>query len=86
VVGRNPTYRRRRRLRASERRNAQISHFLEYFELAALGIAGAFVATYLGQALGWYQEGQAAGFIGATLGAILILLVWGFIASRRQTP
>ena len=51
-----------------------------------LGIAGAFVATYLGQALGWYQEGQAAGFIGATVGAILILLVWGFIASRRQTP
>ena len=51
-----------------------------------LGIAGAFVATYLGQALGWYQEGQATGLIGATLGAILILLVWGFIASRRQTP
>jgi len=50
-----------------------------------LGIAGAFVMTYLGQALGWYQEGQATGFIGATLGAILILLVWGFIASRRQT-
>ena len=51
-----------------------------------LGIAGAFVATYLGQALGWYQEGQATGLIGATLGAILVLLVWGFIASRRQTP
>ena len=51
-----------------------------------LGIVGAFVATYLGQALGWYQEGQATGLIGATLGAILILLVWGFIASRRQTP
>jgi uncharacterized membrane protein YeaQ/YmgE (transglycosylase-associated protein family) len=51
-----------------------------------LGIAGAFVATYLGQALGWYHEGQAAGFIGATVGAVLILLVWGFIASRRQTP
>ena len=49
-----------------------------------LGIAGAFVMTYLGQALGWYHEGQTAGFIGATLGAILILLVWGFIASRRQ--
>ena len=33
-----------------------------------LGIAGAFVMTYLGQALGWYQEGQATGFFGATLG------------------
>ena len=51
-----------------------------------LGIVGAFVATYLGQALGWYQEGQTTGLIGATLGAILILLVWGFIASRRQSP
>ena len=44
-----------------------------------LGIAGAFVMTYLGQALGWYQGGQATGFIGATLGAVLILLVWGFM-------
>ncbi len=52
----------------------------------ALGIVGAFVATYFGQALGWYQEGQSAGLIGATVGAILILLVWGFIASRNQTP
>jgi uncharacterized membrane protein YeaQ/YmgE (transglycosylase-associated protein family) len=51
-----------------------------------LGIAGAFVMTYLGQAVGSYQEGQATGFIGATLGAVLILLVWGVIASKRQTP
>jgi Predicted membrane protein len=51
-----------------------------------LGIAGAFVATYLGQALGWYQAGEGAGLIGATVGAILILLIWGFIASRRRTP
>jgi uncharacterized membrane protein YeaQ/YmgE (transglycosylase-associated protein family) len=42
------------------------------------------VATYLGQALGWYQAGQEAGFIGSILGAVLILLVWGFIASRRN--
>jgi len=51
-----------------------------------LGIVGAFVATYLGQALGWYQAGEGAGLLGATVGAILILLVWGYIASRRQTP
>jgi uncharacterized membrane protein YeaQ/YmgE (transglycosylase-associated protein family) len=50
---------------------------------AALGIVGALVATYLGQALGWYQAGQGAGFIGSIVGAALILLVWGFIASRR---
>ena len=49
----------------------------------ALGIVGALVATYLGQALGWYQAGQGAGFIASIVGAALILLVWGFIASRR---
>ena len=37
----------------------------------------------VGQALGWYQAGQGAGFIGSIVGAVLILLVWGFIASRR---
>ena len=49
----------------------------------ALGIVGALVATYLGQALGWYQAGHGAGFIGSIVGAVLILLVWGFIARRR---
>ena len=48
-----------------------------------LGIAGAFVATYLGQALGWYSAGEGAGLIGATAGAIIVLLVWGAIAGRR---
>ena len=48
-----------------------------------LGIVGAFVATYLGQALGWYEAGQGAGLIGATVGAIIILLIWGAIARRR---
>jgi uncharacterized membrane protein YeaQ/YmgE (transglycosylase-associated protein family) len=41
--------------------------------------------SYLGQALGWYQEGQSTGFIGASLGAVLILLVWAMIAPRKQT-
>lgn len=48
-----------------------------------LGIVGAFVATYLGQALGWYGPGQGAGLVGATVGAILVLLVYGMVASRR---
>ena len=48
-----------------------------------LGIVGAFVATYLGQAIGWYRAGQGAGLIGAVVGAIIILLIWGFIAGRR---
>ena len=49
-----------------------------------LGIVGAVVATFLGQALGWYAPGEGAGFIGAVVGAIIVLLVWGFIARRRS--
>ena len=48
-----------------------------------LGIVGAVVATYLGQALGWYEAGEGAGLIGATVGAIIILLIWGAIARRQ---
>jgi len=50
-----------------------------------LGIIGAFVATYLGQAIGWYRADEAAGFIGAVVGAIIVLVIWGFIAGRRET-
>jgi len=49
-----------------------------------LGIVGAFVATYLGQAVGWYKAGQEAGFIGAIVGAIIVLVVWGLIAPRIE--
>ena len=49
-----------------------------------LGIVGAFVATYLGQALGWYGREQGAGSIGAVVGAIIVLLVYGLIAGRRR--
>ena len=48
-----------------------------------LGIAGAFVATYLGQALGWYKAWEGAGIIGAIVGAIIVLVVWGIFANRR---
>jgi uncharacterized membrane protein YeaQ/YmgE (transglycosylase-associated protein family) len=50
----------------------------------ALGIIGAFVATYLGQAIGWYRAGEGAGFIGAIVGAIIVLAIWGFLAPRLQ--
>ncbi len=49
-----------------------------------LGIVGAFVATFLGQALGWYRAGEGAGLIGAVVGAIVILAIWGMIESRRN--
>jgi len=50
----------------------------------ALGIAGSFLATYLGQALGWYRAGEGAGFIGAVVGAVILLVVWGFLAPKLQ--
>ena len=50
-----------------------------------LGIIGALVATYLGQAVGWYGADQNAGFIGAIVGAVVILLAWGFIDKLRRT-
>jgi uncharacterized membrane protein YeaQ/YmgE (transglycosylase-associated protein family) len=51
-----------------------------------LGIVGAFVATYLGQALGWYGPNDGAGFIGAIVGAVIVLAVWGAFAGRRTAP
>ena len=50
-----------------------------------LGIAGAFVATYLGQAIGWYRADEGAGLIGATVGAIIVLVVWGIFARRPRS-
>jgi uncharacterized membrane protein YeaQ/YmgE (transglycosylase-associated protein family) len=41
-----------------------------------LGIAGAFLATFIGQTVGWYRADQGAGFIAATLGALLVLFIW----------
>jgi uncharacterized membrane protein YeaQ/YmgE (transglycosylase-associated protein family) len=52
---------------------------------AILGIVGAIVATFLGQAIGWYQPGEGAGLIGAIVGAIIVLVVWGLIAGRSRT-
>jgi uncharacterized membrane protein YeaQ/YmgE (transglycosylase-associated protein family) len=49
-----------------------------------LGIVGAVVATYLGQAIGWYRAGEGAGLIGAVFGALIVLFVWGMIAKRSS--
>jgi uncharacterized membrane protein YeaQ/YmgE (transglycosylase-associated protein family) len=48
-----------------------------------LGIIGAVVATYLGQAVGWYRADQGAGFIGAVVGAIILLVIYRMVAGRR---
>ena len=50
---------------------------------AVLGIVGAFVATYLGQAVGWYAPGESTGFIGAVVGSIILLFLYGLVMGRQ---
>ncbi|WP_373506370.1 GlsB/YeaQ/YmgE family stress response membrane protein [Aestuariivirga sp.] len=49
-----------------------------------LGIVGAFVASYLGQAIGWYRAGEGAGFIGAIVGAVIVLFVYGLVTKNKS--
>jgi uncharacterized membrane protein YeaQ/YmgE (transglycosylase-associated protein family) len=51
-----------------------------------LGIVGAFVATFIGQLIGWYRPGQGAGFIAATIGAIIVLFVWNRLVASGVMP
>ncbi|MCA0199828.1 MAG: GlsB/YeaQ/YmgE family stress response membrane protein [Proteobacteria bacterium] len=51
----------------------------------ALGVAGAFVATFLGQRLGIYRADEAAGFIGAVVGAVILLFLYRLIAGKRAS-
>ena len=53
---------------------------------AILGIVGSFVATWIGQKLGWYQEGQSAGWIVSIIGAIILLLIYRMFTKRSTTP
>ena len=48
-----------------------------------LGIVGAVVATWLGQAVGWYRAGEGAGFIGAVVGAVILLVIYRLVIGRR---
>ena len=48
-----------------------------------LGVAGAFLATFIGQTIGWYRPDQGAGFIGATVGALVVLFIWNRLAAAR---
>lgn len=50
---------------------------------SVLGIVGALLATWLGQAIGWYQPGETAGFFGALVGSIILLLIWRQVARPR---
>src|ERR1043165_5396155 len=51
-----------------------------------LGIAGAFLATFVGQAVGWYRLDQGAGFITATVGALVVLFIWNRLVVHRIVP
>lgn len=50
-----------------------------------LGIVGAVVATWLGQQVGWYRVGESAGFLGAVVGAVIILFIYRMVARSRVT-
>jgi uncharacterized membrane protein YeaQ/YmgE (transglycosylase-associated protein family) len=47
-----------------------------------IGIAGSLIATYLGQAMGWYRAGEGAGFIASVVGAIVLLFIWGLLKRK----
>jgi uncharacterized membrane protein YeaQ/YmgE (transglycosylase-associated protein family) len=55
----------------------------EFILTTVLGIAGAFLATFIGQLIGWYRPDQGAGFIGATVGAVIVLFVWNRLVAAR---
>jgi uncharacterized membrane protein YeaQ/YmgE (transglycosylase-associated protein family) len=55
---------------------------LGWIMTAVLGIAGSFLASYLGSALGLYKPGDAAGFVASVVGAVILLVVYGFIKSK----
>ena len=48
-----------------------------------LGVAGAFAATFIGQAVGWYRPDQGAGFVAAAVGAVVVLFIWNRFDARR---
>jgi uncharacterized membrane protein YeaQ/YmgE (transglycosylase-associated protein family) len=50
----------------------------------ALGVGGALIATYLGRLIGWYQEGQSAGFVAAVVGAVIVLVIYRLIRKRQS--
>ena len=80
----------------SRRRTCIVARFLSpgpndpkgFILTVALGIAGAFLATFIGQAVGWYRPDQGAGFITATIGALVVLFIWNrlVVAGKIRDP
>ncbi|ABM33399.1 GlsB/YeaQ/YmgE family stress response membrane protein [Paracidovorax citrulli] len=55
---------------------------LGWIMTSLLGVAGSFLATYVGVAMGWYQQGEAAGWIASIVGAIVLLVIYGMVRSK----
>ena len=55
---------------------------LGFIMTAVLGVAGSFLANFIGQSLGWYKAGDGAGFIASVVGAILLLVIYGFVKAK----
>jgi uncharacterized membrane protein YeaQ/YmgE (transglycosylase-associated protein family) len=55
---------------------------LGWIMTAILGVAGSFLASYAGTAMGWYQQGEAAGWIASVVGAVILLVIYGLVAKK----
>ena len=55
---------------------------LGWIMTAVLGVAGSFLARYAGAAMGWYQQGEAAGWIASVVGAVILLFIYGLVAKK----
>ena len=53
---------------------------------AILGMAGVFLANFVGAAVGWYKQGDTAGYIAGVVGAIILLVVYSMVKNKTQTP
>jgi uncharacterized membrane protein YeaQ/YmgE (transglycosylase-associated protein family) len=56
---------------------------LGWIMTALVGVAGAFLATYLGLAVGWYEQGEAAGWIASVIGAMVLLALFNLVKGKR---
>ncbi|MDH4419623.1 GlsB/YeaQ/YmgE family stress response membrane protein [Acidovorax sp. HMWF029] len=57
---------------------------LGWIMTALLGVAGSFLASYVGQAMGWYAQGDSAGWIASVLGAVVLLVVYGLVKGKSS--
>jgi uncharacterized membrane protein YeaQ/YmgE (transglycosylase-associated protein family) len=55
---------------------------LGWIMTAVLGVAGSFLASYAGTAMGWYKQGEAAGWIASVVGAVVLLVIYGMVAKK----